>query len=68
MIERFVHSENHNVGQGFYLAYMCLLESLEADDRDALHEICEGKLYNKFSGALDMVKEKNLKLKLLNQH
>ena len=47
---------------------MCLLESLEADDRETLKEICEGDLYHKFNGALDMLKEKDLKLKLLNQH
>jgi len=52
---------------GFFLAYKCLLEALEADDRDTLHEVCEGTLYHKFSEALDLVNEKDCKLKLVNK-
>ena len=59
-------NSKQNVNLGFLLAYKCLLEALASDDRDALYEICEGNLYNKFSDALDLVSEKNLKLELLN--
>ena len=66
MLEKFVGSSKRNVNLGFFFAYKCLLESIATDDRDALYEICEGNLYKKLSDSLDLVKEKNLKLKLLN--
>ena len=68
VLESFVNSSKQELNVGFFLAYKCLLESLAADDRDALFDICEGTLYHKFSESLDTVKEKNLKLELLNKH
>ena len=66
MVKQFLLNEKYGVYKGFYMAHKVLLESLANDDRDALFDICEGTLYRKLSDALDLVKERNLKLELIN--
>ena len=67
-VNSFVTSEKYNINVGFFLAYKCFLESLASGDRETLKDICEGQLYLKFSEALDLLDQKNLRLKLLNAH
>ena len=66
-LQTFVSQKHQDVNIGFFLAYKCLLEALESNDRDILFDICEGNLYHKFSDALDLMQERNCKLKLLNK-
>ena len=67
MCQNFLATDKSQISLGFFMAYKCLLESLVADDRETLEDICEGDLYRKFSDSLDMLNEQEVKLELVNK-
>ena len=62
-----MNSSEQNLAVNFFLAYRCLLKALAKNDRNTLADICEGTLYRRLSDSLDLVKDRNLRLKLINK-
>ena len=67
-IRNFVMNDRElNLSQGFKFAYETLVKSLADQDYDIVSQACEGNLSKAFALGLDTLREKKLKLNLLNE-